>query len=514
VSLALVQPADVIRFRAVAASLFGLHFDDDKLDSLAEILRERLEARGHDHARVYLDRLAGRRDAEEVRVLAGRLTVAETYFFRYLDHFRAFAEVVLPDRTRQQAESRRLRILSAGCASGEEAYTLAVLVREHLAQAASWDVSIRGIDVNPLMIEKASIGRYSAWALRETPPEMRERYFRPHGRDYELDPAVRASVSFEERNLIDDDPAFFRPDAFDVIFCRNVTMYFTPEVMRSTVARLTSSLTVGGFLFLGHAETLRGVSSEHHLCHTHETFYYQRKDADPAPPAPSFGTSEERASPELLNRLPSTLATGDASWVDVIQGASDRIAKLARDSRPSHPAPVPERANGAGWDLRPAVEMLRQERFADALSLLQALPADSRIDSDAQLLRAVVLTNGGRLSEAEAVCAEILSEDDLHAGAHYLVALCREHVGDRHAALEHDQVATYLDAGFAMPRLHLGLLARRAGEADRAKRELERALALLASEDASRILLYGGGFSREALITLCRAELQTCGGES
>jgi chemotaxis protein methyltransferase CheR len=158
--------------------------------------------------------------------------------------------------------------------------------------------------------------------------------------------------------------------------------------------------------------------------------------------------------------------------------------------------------------------MLRQERFADAMEMLQALPADSRTDTDAQLLRAVILTNGGKLAEAEGVCQQILSKDELHAGAHYLVALCREHAGERRAALEHDQVATYLDAGFAMPHLHLGLLARRSGDPVLARTELERALTLLAREDASRVLLFGGGFSRDALIDLCRAELRMCGGGS
>jgi chemotaxis protein methyltransferase CheR len=156
--------------------------------------------------------------------------------------------------------------------------------------------------------------------------------------------------------------------------------------------------------------------------------------------------------------------------------------------------------------------MLRQERFADAMGLLQALPVEARTDADAQLLRAVLLTNGGALAEAESVCDQILSKDDLHAGAHYLVALCREHAGDRRAALEHDRAATYLDVTFAMPHLHLGLLARRSSDPAYARTELEHALTLLVREDASRILLFGGGFSREALVELCRAELRTCGG--
>ncbi len=504
-----LQATDISRFRAAVSRRMGLLFEDDKLDYLAEVLRERLEAGGRGPADAYLDRLsAGAHD--EVRALARRLTIGETYFFRYYDHFRAFAEVVLPDRARVQEDRRRLRILSAGCASGEEAYSLAILVREHLFSASSWDVQIRGIDINPSMIEKAALARYSAWSLRGTPPDVRERYFQAQGREFQLEDRVRASVSFEERNLLEEDAAFWQPDTFDVVFCRNVIMYFAPEVMRTVVARMTRSLSPGGFLFLGHAETLRGVSQDHHLCHTHRTFYYQRRDADRPVGSPSL---EDSLGGEVLAAVPSlstAMGLDERSWVDVIQGASDRIAKLARDP----PAPPPERpatVARAEWDLSPAVELLRQERFADAMDLLQALPVDSRTDTDAQLLRAVILTNGGKLPEAEGVCQQILSKDELHAGAHYLVALCREHAGDRRAALEHDQVATYLDAGFAMPHLHLGILARRSGDPDLARAELERALTLLDTEDASRVLLFGGGFSREALVALCRAELRTCG---
>jgi chemotaxis protein methyltransferase CheR len=505
-------PPDIQRFRSLVSRRLGLLFEDDKLDYLADVLRERLGAVGRDRCDAYFEHLSSG-GPEEVRALARRLTVGETYFFRYFDHFRAFAEVVLPDRARHREAQRQLRILSAGCASGEEAYSLAILVMEHLPNASSWDVQIRGIDVNPSTIEKASAARYSAWSLRDTPTPVRERYFLPYGREFQLAETVRSYVSFEERNLLDDDPAFWRPDAFDVVFCRNVTMYFTPEVMRSVIARITRSLSPGGFLFLGHAETLRGVSQEHHLCHTHDTFYYQRRDADErvgaAFPEPTVPAAPTLAAPSLS----AALGLDDSSWVDVIQGASDRIASLSRGPRPSPSAPPPPIAPRAEWDLRPAVEMLRQERFAEAMELLQALPADSRTDADAQLLRAVLLTNRGKLSEAESVCEQLLSKDELHAGAHYLVALCREHAGDRRAALEHDQAATYLDVSFAMPHLHMGLLARRSGDAEQARVELERALLLLAREDASRILLFGGGFSREALVMLCRTELRACGGD-
>jgi chemotaxis protein methyltransferase CheR len=157
-------------------------------------------------------------------------------------------------------------------------------------------------------------------------------------------------------------------------------------------------------------------------------------------------------------------------------------------------------------------ELLHQERFREALEVLGGLPPETGHDPDVQILRAGLLTNCGDLKGAEAVCRQILSLDDLHAGAHYLTALCREHAGDANAAMEHDRAAIYLDSAFAMPHLHLGRMAKRSADLATARRELEHAGTLLSREDPSRILLFGGGFSREALLAFSHAELRACGG--
>ena len=505
-----VHRADVEKFRAFVSRRVGPHFEDDKLEYLTDVLRQRMQASGcpgFGAYEVWLDQNLHK----EMRALAEQLTIAETYFFRYWDHFRAFVEVVLPERTRAR-DGRRLNVLSAGCASGEEAYSLAILIREHLPELQSWNVKLQGIDINPAMIERARRARYSTWSLRETSPELRERHFRPEGREFQLHESVRELATFHERNLLDDDPLFWHTGAFDVVFCRNVLMYFSPETMRTVVARIRASLSPGGFLFLGHAETLRGTSQDFHLRHTHETFYYQRREAGDAA-GPDWRSATVGATQVRGERLGAT-PDQDASWVSAIHRSSDRIAELARGSPPATPGHASQPPAPAPLDLRPAVELLQKERFAEAMDLMHALPVSSEDDPDAQLLRAVLLANSSKLREAEQVCARILAADELNAGAHYLMALCREHAGDRGGALDHDQTATYLDAGFAMPHLHLGLLARRAGELEQARAELGRALELLAREDASRILLFGGGFSREALVALCRSELQASGGGS
>jgi chemotaxis protein methyltransferase CheR len=127
-------------------------------------------------------------------------------------------------------------------------------------------------------------------------------------------------------------------------------------------------------------------------------------------------------------------------------------------------------------------------------------------------LRAVLLANADELRAAEGICKELLGTDDLNASAHYVMALCREHAGDISAAVEHDRAAIYLDPNFAIPHLHLGRLAKRSLDLTTARSELKHAATLLLREDAPRILLFGGGFSREALVAFSRAEILNCGG--
>jgi chemotaxis protein methyltransferase CheR len=504
-----IHSTEVERFRYIIGERLGLQFEDGKLDLLADVLRRRVEI-GKLTCGTYLDQLAADRTGASLRAIAPELTVAETYFFRHFDQLRAYADVALADRIRVQAAHRQLHILSAGCASGEEAYSLAILAREAVADPA-WKLSILGIDINPNVLEKASRARFSPWALRETPADLQHRWFRENGREYALDEAVRGSVIFEERNLLEDDPAFWQPEIFDIVFCRNVIMYFTPDGAREVVGRLARSIAPGGYLFLGHAENLRGLSNEFHLKHTDSAFYYQRKStSDPTGRAVSA-----YATP--LQTLPRTdvavLVDEADTWIDAIRSSSERIRDL---SESGHLANSDERvAPGTGavrWGLGMANELLKLERFSEALEVVQAFPPESGFDPEVLLLKAVLLTHTGQLPRAEEACRQLLALDEMNAGAHYLLALCREGVKDNHGAADHDRTAAYLDPQFAMPRLHLGLLARRVGDLGAAQRELGLALSLLQREDPSRQLLFGGGFSREALIALCRAEILACGG--
>ena len=350
--------------------------------------------------------------------------------------------------------------------------------------------------------------------MRDTPEDIRQRWFKPAGRDFTLHETLREGVRFEERNLVRDDSLFWQPDTYDIVFFRNVLMYFTPDNGQAVIARIERALKPGGYLFLGHAETLRGLSDDFQLRHTHDTFYYQRKDGleRPASHTPA------NARPRELAPTVAAVVGGADSWIDAVRRATEHIGTLT--SVPQQTRSSLSLRQGAAvavakptWDLGLARELLREERFADALDMMQCLPPESGRDPDVLLLHAALLTHRGRLAEAEEACTRLLEVDELSAGAHYLLALCREAARDRTSAVTHDQAAIRLDPRFAMPHLHLGLLARRAGDRAAAQRELGQALPLLQREDGARVLLFGGGFSRDTLVALCRAELVSNGGK-
>ena len=482
---------NLARFRALLADRLGLAFEEGRMDQLAAVLQARL-ARHGGKAGAYLDRLQMDAAPGELSEIARSVTVSETYFFRHAQQFEALRALLAAWRSPAPP-----RLLSAGCASGEEAYSLAIALRERWPER---EPSVTAVDINPTVLERAREARYSAWSLRETPPPCSARWFRMVGRELVLDETISRSVRFVQANLARDEPELLAPAAFDVIFCRNILMYFTPESMRAAVARLSRALVPGGHLFLGSAETLRGVCDDFHLCHSHGAFYYQRK------------SERELTRPPAAAALPAVAwppAAGGGDWAQAIERAAARISQLAGEP----PAARIERSAApvAAAGLGVALELLHDERFAEALGHVRALPPEAR-DPEALLLEAVLLASSSQFAEAEGVCRRLLQLDELNAGAHYVLALCDAGGGHSERAVYHDRVALYLDPGFAMPRLHLGLLLRRSGDRGGARLELSQARALLEREDAARLLMFGGGFNRSALLALCRAELDLTGG--
>ena len=433
--------ATLDELRALVAAKIGF-----ELDVESPRIRQLLERRGND-----------------IEMLIRELAVGETYFFRDANQLAALFQRVLPECA---ARDRPVRILSAGCATGEEPYTVAMGLRRARLEPSAFE--ILGADINADALARARRGVYSAWALRETDATTSATWFTARGREYVLSPVIREAVQFSQRNLLDAD--LWQPASYDVVLCRNVLMYFTADAMERTIQKIAASLRPGGYLFLGYAETLHRVQHSLETCHSHDAFYYRR------PIAARFRALS-------------------ATWADEIERSTARIAALSeRPAAAAQPEPVVDEA------VRSLVE---HEQYAEALAVLETRPSSAA-------LRAILCVHLGRIADAEALCGAADAEDA--AAAEHVRSLCREADGDVAAALVHAHHAVMLDEEFAMAWVHLALLGQRAADRAVAAHALPRALRALASDSEDRIAFYGGGFRRDALVALCRSQLAALGG--
>jgi chemotaxis protein methyltransferase CheR len=245
------------KFRALIYEKTGIHMRDGKQILIANRLRKRLAARGLTTYEQYYSLLLDGRHGSEMTDFVDSVTTNETYFYREGHHFEALAASVLPELFRKRS---RVRIWSAGCSSGEEAYTLRIVADRAARAAGATPPEIVGTDISTTVIERARAGIYRDRALRLVPPEILDSCFIDlGGGSFQVRPEIRARVDYRVHNLF-ADPAPW--ETTDVIFCRNVMIYFD----KATQARLVDgifarALHPDGYLFIGHSESLSGFTT-------------------------------------------------------------------------------------------------------------------------------------------------------------------------------------------------------------------------------------------------------------
>ena len=198
------------------------------------------------------------RDEALARDVTEAMTTNESFFFRDQKPFDLFRDTVLPTLLTARATKKSLRIWSAACSSGQEAYSLAMLLREQQARLAGWRIEILGTDISTEILDKAKAGLYSQFEVqRGLPVQLMLKYFKKKDESWQIDPALRAMVQFREFNLLHDVRTL---GTFDVVFCRNVLIYFDQETKGRVLDSISKQMPDDGVLFLGGAETVLGVS--------------------------------------------------------------------------------------------------------------------------------------------------------------------------------------------------------------------------------------------------------------
>jgi chemotaxis protein methyltransferase CheR len=428
----------------------GLAFYEDRDELLTELIDGRLSDLGLRDCSSYAQLLAdGQRGSEEMEHLIAQLTIGETYFFRDQEQFAALRDVILPDILKRKQVSKELRIWSAGCANGAEPYSLAILLTRELAEhIAGWQIRIYATDLNRSFLTQAAAGKFRAWALRCTPDEVKRDCFSQEGRTWSIHPRYKQWISFHQLNLVGTQ--FPTPaDAgtlFDLILCRNVMIYFTPEVRNRLVGNFYRLLEHQGWLVVG--------GSEHDL-ETYKAF--RSLDA--------FGA---KLYQKVLVPLPP------------MEGAPERpmLPPVGLVSPPSLRATPIEPAREPPKAPPPDTEGLLQ--FADR----------------------------GDWQSAAEYGRRLLAQDPLSPASHFYQALVFENLGVPAASERSLRQAIYLDRNFALAHYHLGLALKRALKMPGAERSFRNVLKVLAGVPDDAMLTAGSGVTVTALKELAKMHLE------
>lgn len=472
------------RLSEFLAQQMGLHFPADRWPDLARGMEAAaLEFRFPDAASCIQWLLSAPLSRSQVEILSGHLTVGETYFFREPQVFDVLQTHILPALIQSRRQSgQHLRLWSAGCASGEEAYSLAILLQRLLPDFRQWNISILATDINPHALQKAAAGIYGDWSFRNAPPWLREGYFRAiPGGQYEIVPAVREMVTFSYLNLAADVyPSLLNnTNAMDVIFCRNVLMYFEPGLAADVVRRHYLALVGGGWLVVSPAEMSQALFAPFATINFPGVILHRKSAARAKPPA------EPSAVPAPLAGNPWWPSPAVAAKADPgILAAAPAARRATLPKQEQAPATYPQ-----------AFALYRQGRYAEATSETTKLLALQPDDADAMILMARIHANQGELAAALQWCEQTIAADRLNPVGHFLLAAILQEQGRMEEAMLLYKRTLYLDQDFVLAHFALGNLHLAQGNRRETRRHLNNALELLRKLPQDEILPEADGLS-------------------
>ncbi|ALS29469.1 chemotaxis protein CheR [Paenibacillus sp. 32O-W] len=255
----------------------GLFYEHNKKYYVQKRLEKRAEMLEMDSIDDYYRLLKFAKDSTEFDRLINDLTVNETYFFRDYPQLRNFAEEVLPMvvKGKNKNKNRNIKIWSAACSTGEEPYTLAIILQEMLDEPETWNLQIVASDINTDVLRTARIGLYEYRSVRDVPPEYLKKYFTKKNESYLVNLEVKKLVRFRKINLMDSD-AISNITGCDFIFCRNCLIYFDDESRKAVLSGFYGSLNPGGIIFLGHSESVGRISSAYSMQRIGDSIVYSK----------------------------------------------------------------------------------------------------------------------------------------------------------------------------------------------------------------------------------------------
>jgi chemotaxis protein methyltransferase CheR len=411
-----MQMVDLEPFKSLVARRCGLNFDETTESSLASAVARRMEATHGKTSAAYYACLLG--DESEFQEFVTHLTINETYFFREPAQLALLTDVLLPRLMAARAGRAPIRILSAGCSTGEEPYSIAIALREKFGEGIAQQVSIVAADIDRRALARARLAEYGEFSFRALAPDLRARYFSARSpRGYGLDESVRDQVEFRQFNLLTPHyPSGL--SGFDIVFFRNVSIYFDADTRKATLERLHAAMNDDGCLVLGASETLANDVGVFVLREERGAFYFAKSPGEARLAMPVRAPEKPRVMARVAPRMSGTRLAARA---------------VAAPAAPVSPA--------AGWSAQVEAvrRLLREKKHAQALALI----GPGRADARARLLEGHVRLQMRQFTEAAGIARAVLAVNNWSAEAHMLVGLACKWQGDAESAVRAFRILVY-----------------------------------------------------------------------
>lgn len=443
--------SDIAAFQTLLHQHTGLDIAPTEQDKIKKILVARLQHLNFDSLAGYCLFLNG--DSPKSRIewqhLIEKITVSETFFLRDKGQFRLLKEKLLPDLIARNRHKRSLKIWSAGCSTGEEPYSLALLVQQLLPDYQQWQLTILGTDINPHVLDKAKQGVYSQWSLRGVEPEVLK-YFQVKGNFVHLNAITKNIVTFQQVNLMKDKVPNDFISEIDLILCRNVFIYFTADAIRTVVSKFKHCLTNHGYLLTGHGELYQQSLQDLDILTFPESVVYQKHLHTAIVAVPEIHLPALPVNPVVKPAVPNlTVAPKKLALTEPTATVED-LAALCMQSK-------------------------YQELIRKAQQLLNLQPQSF----DAYYWAAKAQANLGNYAAAEQYLQSALAINILSCKGYYLLAHIKELQNDFLQAKDFLNKVLYLDDAFIPAYLDLVVLYQKEGNLAKAQKMHTQALKLL-----------------------------------
>ena len=509
---AIVSDALLTKFSKFIENSIGVHFEKNRRHDLESKIGYVTKEFGFENAESCFGWLmSSPLTRSQIETLASYLTIGETYFFREKKSFDALENHILKELIQsRRGNEKRLRIWSAGCATGEEPYSIAILLSKMIPDLEDWNITILAVDINPRFLKKASEGLYNKWSFRGIPPEIKKRYFK-HTKDgcYKILPKIKRLVKFTYLNLVEDVyPSLLNDtNAMDVIFCRNMLMYFNLEHQKKVVKNLYRSLVQGGCLIVSPSEASHIIFSQFETVNFPGAILYRKdmykksrqkyrllQDFEMTVPSPAPQTPVN-ISFEVQPPISLTVPKDLAKLTDADQKKQQEQEPLSITEPRQNP-------------YEEALELFDKSRYAEAV---ENLAGNTQDDPKAIALLARAYANLGKLTDAQEWCEKAVDTDKLNPSFHYLRANILQEQGEIEGAMTSLHRAIYLEPDFVLAHFAMGNLTSQQGKIRESDRHFRNALSILHGRNQTDLLPESDGITAGRLseIISCMTERES-----